>query len=59
FDERCITVWGCITAQGLGRVCRIEGNMVAELYTQILDDVFLGSLCDLGINTKDVCFPRP
>ena len=28
--------------------------MNAQFYTQILDDKFLGTLCDLGINKKDV-----
>ena len=69
FDERfvkksikhgggSVMVWGCITAQGPGRVCRIEGIMNAQFYTQILDDEFLGTLCDLGINKKDVYFQQ-
>ena len=31
-----IIVWTCMSAQGVGWMCRIEGNMNAELYTQIL-----------------------
>ena len=53
-----VMVWGCITAQGVGRICRIEGNMDAPLYVQILDDEFVGSLRDLGINKKDIYFQQ-
>jgi transposase len=33
-----IMVWGCMTAQGVGYMCRIDGRMDAELYCSILDD---------------------
>ena len=32
--------------------------MDAPLYVQILDDKFVGSLCDLGINKKDIYFQQ-
>ena len=51
-------VWGCITAQGLGRLCRIKGNMDVELFTQVLDNEFLGILHDLGIVKKDIYFQQ-
>jgi hypothetical protein len=53
-----VMVWGCLTAQGPGRICRIEGMMNAQLYTQILNDEFLGTLRDLGINKKDIYFQQ-
>ena len=53
-----IMVWGCITATGPGRICRIEGTMDATLYTQILDDELLGTLGDLGIKKKDIYFQQ-
>ena len=67
FDERYVQkeikhgggnvmVWGCITAEGLGRICRIEGNMDAKLYVEILNDDLLGTLRDLEINKKDIYF---
>ena len=31
-------IWGCMTAHGVGWMCRIDGRMDAELYTNILDD---------------------
>ena len=53
-----IMVWGCITATGPGRICRIEGTMDATLYTQILDDELLGTLGDLEIKKKDIYFQQ-
>jgi hypothetical protein len=53
-----VMVWGCLTAQGLGRLVRIEGNMDAKLYCEILKDDFLGTLDDLDINKKDVYFQQ-
>ena len=53
-----IMVWGCITATGLGRLCRIDGNMDAKLYCEILSDEFLGTLSDLGIKKKDIYFQQ-
>jgi hypothetical protein len=69
FDERyvrkevkhgggSVMVWGCVTAKGLGRIVRIEGNMDANLYTQILNDDVLGTLKDLDINKKDIYFQQ-
>ena len=69
FDERYVRkeikhgggnvmVWGCITAKGLGRICRIEGNMDAKLYVEILNDDVLGTLRDLEINKKDIYFQQ-
>ena len=36
--------WGCMTAQGIGYGCRIDGRMNAELYTSILDDYLLPTI---------------
>jgi len=53
-----VMLWGCITAEGLGRLCRIQGNMDAKLYVSILDDDVLGTLKDLEINKKDIYFQQ-
>jgi len=42
---------GCITAEGLGRISRIDGNMDAALYVEILNDDFLDP-SDLKSQTK-------
>ena len=39
-----VVVWGCITADGVGNLVRIEGNMDALLYQQILSDDLLATL---------------
>ena len=51
-----VIVWGCITAEGLGQLCHIQGNMNTKLYVSILDNDVLGTLKDLEINKKDVYF---
>jgi hypothetical protein len=51
-------VWGCVTAMGMGRIVKIDGNMDGLLYTGILKDDILGSLKDLGIKKKDVYSPQ-
>jgi hypothetical protein len=53
-----VTVWGMITAFGVGRIVRIEGNLNKELYTEILEDDVLGSFRDLGLNYHDFYFQQ-
>jgi len=36
FGGGSLMIWGCMTAQGVGYACHIDGNMNAELYTNIL-----------------------
>ena len=69
FDERYVRkevkhgggnvmVWGCVTAMGMGRIVKIDGNMDGPLYTEILNDDVLGTLKDLGIKKKDIYFQQ-
>ena len=51
-----IMVLGRLTTNGPGCIVRIEGNMDTELYIQILNDDFLGTLQNLEIKKKDVYF---
>jgi DDE superfamily endonuclease len=44
FGGGSLMMWGCMTAQGVGYACRINGRMDAQLYTNILDDEFLKTL---------------
>ena len=37
-------MWGCMTYDGVGFISRIEGNMDAELYCQILHDELMTTL---------------
>jgi hypothetical protein len=45
-----VMVWGCITAHGVGRLCRVDGQMNSEKYTSILQEGYLGTLEDLHAN---------
>lgn len=36
-----VSVWGAVTAQGLGPLVRIEGRFTADAYCGLLDDVLL------------------
>ena len=53
-----LMVWGCMTAQGIGYACRIDGNMNAELYTRILEDEFLQSLEYYEMEVDKVIFQQ-
>ena len=44
FGGGSLMMWGCMTAQGVGYACRIEGGLDAELYANILEDEFLATL---------------
>ena len=35
FGGGSLMVWGCMTPQGVGYMCKIDGRMDAELYTVI------------------------
>lgn len=51
-----IFVWGCITSQGVGYMCRIEGRMDAELYQSILGDELMRTLTWYGLEKNQVIF---
>jgi len=38
FGGGSIMVWGCMTWDGVGMACKIDGRMDGELYCQIMDD---------------------
>ena len=53
-----VMVWGCVTAMGMGRIVKIDGNMDGPLYTEILKDDVLGTLKDFSIKKKDIYFQQ-
>jgi len=53
-----IMVWGCMMADGLGLCCRIEGNLNAELYEQILSDELTWSLEYHNREVSDILFQQ-
>ena len=53
-----VTVWGMITAQGVGHIVHIEGNLNKKLYCEILQDDVLGSYHDLQLDYHDYYFQQ-
>lgn len=51
-----IMMWGCITYQGVGYACKIDGNMDATLYTEILNGELIQTLEHYGLNKQDIVF---
>jgi len=51
-----IMVWGCLTAQGVGNLCRIDGGLDAELYCRILDEDLKGTLDWYHLDSKEMIF---
>jgi transposase len=51
-----IMIWGCICSQGIGNLCRINEKMNSELYCQVLEEDFLGTLEWYNINKDDIIF---
>jgi hypothetical protein len=47
-----IMVWGCVSWEGVGWICWIEGKMNAEMYVGILQDHLLPSLEDRSSPTQ-------
>lgn len=56
YGRGSIFVWGCITSQGVGYMCRIEGRMDAELYQSILGDELMRTLTWYGLEKNQVIF---
>jgi transposase len=54
----CIMLWGCMTARGVGFMCRIDGRMDAELYTSILDDYVFPTLDYYEMDRDDFVFQQ-
>src|SRR5690242_14425213 len=52
----CLMIWGCMTAKGAGYMCRVDGNMDAQLYTDILNDELLFTLDYCRLDRSDIVF---
>jgi hypothetical protein len=53
-----VTVWAMITAKGVGRIVRIEGNLNKDLYCEILNDDVLGTYRDLHMEPRRFYFQQ-
>jgi transposase len=51
-----IMVWGCMTAEGVGFLCRIVDKMDQHLYKSILEDELLRTIEWYGLNPDKVVF---
>ena len=58
FGGGSLMVWGCMTPQGVGYMCKIDGRMDAELYTSILQDDFLKTVEFYGLDRADLIFQQ-
>ena len=56
FGGGSIIVWGCITSQGIGYLCQINGHMNAELYQNILADELMSTLTWYGLEKNQIIF---
>ena len=50
-------MWGCMTWEGIGFCCKIDGRMDKELYTQILEEL-QQTLDHYGLNPAEVIFQQ-
>jgi hypothetical protein len=53
-----IIVWGCISWKEPGRLYCVDERMDGSEYCQILEDVFLKSLQDLGLHQSNILFQQ-
>lgn len=56
FGGGSLLMWGCINTCGVGHACRIDGNMNASLYTEILRGELIQSIQYFGKENGDVIF---
>jgi transposase len=58
FGKGSLMIWGCMTANGVGWMCRIDGGMDAELYTSILDDYLFTTVDYYKMGRDDFIFQQ-
>ena len=58
FGGGSLMLWGCMTWEGVGLACKIDGKMDANLYTEILEDELQGSLQQYHKSPEDVIFQQ-
>jgi len=53
-----LMIWGCMTYQGVGYACKIEGTMDAELYVSIVNDELLETMEYYGMERSEIIFQQ-
>ena len=51
-------IWGCMTWEGTGNMCKIDGTMDKELYVQILEEDLKQTLQGINKNPADIIFQQ-
>ena len=51
-------MWGCMTWEGVGLACKIDGRMDADLYVQISEDELQQSLEYFNKSPEDILFQQ-
>ncbi len=50
FGGGSIMIQAYITFKGVGKICKIEGNIDSKKYTNILEDVYFDGMCDQNMS---------
>lgn len=58
FGGGYLMLWGCMTARGVGYCCRLDDNMDAELYVQILNDKLRSTLRYYKYKAREITFQQ-
>ncbi|KIK95953.1 hypothetical protein PAXRUDRAFT_774715, partial [Paxillus rubicundulus Ve08.2h10] len=58
FGGGSLIMWGCMTWEGVGVACKIDGIMDADLYVQILEDELQQSLEYFNKSPEDTIFQQ-
>jgi transposase len=53
-----IMIWGCMTADGVGFMCKIEGTLNGDLYLDILKDELQRTIKYYGLDRSKVIFQQ-
>ena len=58
FGGASLMMWGCMTWEGVGMACKIDGRMDTDLYLQILEDELQQTLEYYGKTPDDIVFQQ-
>ncbi len=58
FGGGSLMVWGCMTAHGVGYMCRIDGRMDGELYREIMEDHLFQTVDFYGMDRERFVFQQ-
>lgn len=58
FGGGSLMIWGCMNYDGVAAMCKIEGNMDADLYTSILEEELLPAIRKSKKKVGDIVFQQ-